>query len=251
VLWRGVLTRKSFPDKYGALKAYVMNEYSSQMTQAECAKIIYNVISTTKKKTKPSLNTAEAGKGDKDKCHVCGRPGHKYKKCWYYNPAMTLKENKKAAEKKIKEKQVAKKEKTEKTKENAAKQEAAQAQVDKGNPAEVHKGTIVQLPLREKTGMCLVRDALLYCEPCNIAGVRPGQVDFIYDSGTVCGVMGEREMDILKSVEEEDVLIETVTGEQSISKLYGDTIFGKTRILKGHQGSVLVSQYATKKMYQV
>jgi hypothetical protein len=84
-----------------------------------------------------------------------------------------------------------------------------------------------------------------------MAGVRPGQVDFFYDSGIVSGVTREREMDILKSIEEEDVLIETITGEQSISKLYGDTVFGKTRILKGRQGSVLVSQYATKKMYQV
>jgi hypothetical protein len=36
-----------------------------------------------------------------------------------------------------------------------------------------------------------------------------------------------------------------------ISKLYGDTIFRKTRILKGCHGSVLVSQYTTRKMYQV
>ncbi len=62
--------------------------------------------------------------------------------------------------------------------------------------------------------------------------------------------MGEREMNILKNVAEEDVLIETVTGERSISKLYRDTIFGKTRILNGRKGSVLVSQYTTKKMYQ-
>jgi len=156
-----------------------------------------------------------------------------------------MEENKKIAEQKMKEKQEAKKE----AKEAAGKQDAAKTPPK--NPAEVHKGTVVQLPPKEKTGMCLVRDAFLYCEPCNMAGVRPGQVDFIYDSGTVSGVMGEREMGILKSVEEEDVLIETVTGERSISKKYGDTIFGKTRILKGRQGSVLVSQYATKHMYQV
>jgi hypothetical protein len=84
VLWRGVLTRKSFPDKYDALKAYVMNKYSSQMTQAERAKIIYNVISTTKKKTEPSLNATD-GKTEKAKCHVCGQTGHKMKKCWYYD----------------------------------------------------------------------------------------------------------------------------------------------------------------------
>jgi len=52
---------------------------------------------------------------------------------------------------------------------------------------------------------------------------------------------------MLKSVEDKDVLIETVTGEKSISKQHGDTIFGKTRILKGSQGS----QFSSKHMYQV
>ena len=94
-------------------------------------------------------------------------------------------------------------------------------------------------------------DAHLYCEPCNLMGVGNDEVDFIYDTGTVSGVMGEKEKEILKSVEDEDVLIETVTGERSISKQHGDTIFGKTRILKGRQGSVLVSQFSSKHMYQV
>jgi hypothetical protein len=202
VLWRGVLMRKSFPDKYDALKAYVMKEYSSQMTQAEHAKIIYNVISTTKKKTEPSL-TATDGKTEKAKCHVCGQTGHKMKKCWYYDPKMTLDENKKAAEQNIKEKQAAKKEKA---KEAEAKQEPTKTPSNLGSPAEVYKGTVVQLPPKEKTGMCLVRDVLLYCEPCNRAGLRPGQVDFAYDSGTASGVMGEQEMNILQNVEEEDEL---------------------------------------------
>jgi hypothetical protein len=78
VLWRGVLTRKSFPAKYDTLKAYVMNEYSSQMTQPEHSKVIYNIIST-KRKTESSL-TATDGKTEKAKCHVCGRTGHKMKK---------------------------------------------------------------------------------------------------------------------------------------------------------------------------
>jgi hypothetical protein len=51
--------------------------------------------------------------------------------------------------------------------------------------------------------MCLVQEASLYCEPCHTAGVRPGQVDFIYDSGTVSGVMGVKEMSILRNVAEE------------------------------------------------
>jgi hypothetical protein len=36
--------------------------------------------------------------------------------------------------------------------------------------------------------------------------------------------MGEKEMEILKNVKEEIVLIETVPGEHSMSKIYGDTI---------------------------
>jgi hypothetical protein len=34
VMWCGVLMKKSFPDKYDSLKAYIMNEYHSQMTQS-------------------------------------------------------------------------------------------------------------------------------------------------------------------------------------------------------------------------
>jgi hypothetical protein len=124
-----------------------MNECSSQMTQAERAKIIYNVISTNKKKLEPPLNTTEQEKSEKGKCHVCGRSGHKYKKCWYYDPQLTWEENKKAAEQKIKEKKDAKK-----TKEATGKQESATLP-KKENPAKVHKGTVVQLPPKEKTGM--------------------------------------------------------------------------------------------------
>jgi hypothetical protein len=63
--------------------------------------------------------------------------------------------------------------------------------------------------------------------------VNPGQVDFIHDSGTVSGIIVAKEMAILQNIAEEDVLMETVTGEKSMNKLYGDIIFGKTRILNG------------------
>ena len=52
--------------------------------------------------------------------------------------------------------------------------------------------------------------------------------------------MGEQEMDVLRNVEEEDVLIKILMCEHSISKLYDDTIFGKTQILRGHHGSIFV-----------
>lgn len=68
------------------LKAYIMNEYSSQMTQEECAKIIYSVSRANKKKPEHSLNASEQdGKSEKAKCHVCGQAGHKIKKYWYYD----------------------------------------------------------------------------------------------------------------------------------------------------------------------
>jgi hypothetical protein len=185
ILWHGVLTRKSFPDKYDTLKAYVMNEYSSQMTHTERAKVIYNMMSA-KRKSEPALNATKDGKSNKGKCHVCGRAGHRMKKCWHYDSSMTREGNKKAAEKKIKGKQAAKKEKTKA--ETEKKQDGTNSSQE---GAEVYKGTTAQLPPKEQAGMCIVRDAFLFCEPCNMAGVCPGQVDFIYDSGTVSGIMGE------------------------------------------------------------
>jgi hypothetical protein len=123
------------------------------------------------------------------------------KKCWYYDALKTTEENRKEAQEKIKAKQEAKKKKKEEQK-SAGNGDVPKTNTDadKGIP---HKGTIVQLsPKTEKAGMCLMLDAQLYCEPCNAAGVCSGQVDFIYDSGTVSGVMGTREMDILQNVAE-------------------------------------------------
>lgn len=63
-----------------------------------------------------------------------------------------------------------------------------------------HKCTQVQVPPKtEHTGLCTIQEAFLYYKPCAAAGVCPGQVDFIYDSGTVSCVIGEKEMHILKT----------------------------------------------------
>jgi hypothetical protein len=67
VLRHGVLTRANFPQTYDALKAYVSNEYSSQMTQTERAKIIYSVVNHQKKKTELSMQGGELNKDEKDK----------------------------------------------------------------------------------------------------------------------------------------------------------------------------------------
>ena len=82
-------------------------------------------------------------------------------------------------------------------------QKKAESDKDKKDkdPSNVHKGTIVQLPPKtEKTGMCLMTqlDAHLYCEPCNLMGVGNDEVDFIYDTGTVSGDIGEKEKEILR-----------------------------------------------------
>jgi hypothetical protein len=127
--------------------------------------------------------------GGKDKdiiCHICDRKGHKEKKCWYYD-ATSREENRKKAQEKIKEKQEAKKKKQAEKKAEGT--PTAPANTSGGNGGGVpHIGTIVQLPPKtELAGLCNItaeENAGLYCEPCNAAGVRPGQIDFIYDSGT-------------------------------------------------------------------
>ena len=108
-------------------------------------------------------------------------------------------------------------------------------------------------PRMEQTSMALVTElsSKLYCEPCNLMGVAYGEIDFIYDTGTMSSVLGPKERSILANVEYKDVLIETMTGQKSMSKEFGDMMFGKTRILKDRHGSVLMSQYSMRKMYQV
>lgn len=66
LLWRGVLTHTTFPQTYDGLKACITNEYSSQMTQPNHAKVIYGVLSMhQKKKTELSMQTEETVKTDK------------------------------------------------------------------------------------------------------------------------------------------------------------------------------------------
>ena len=140
------------------------------------------------------------------------------KKCQYYEAGKSVEENKKHAEAKIAER-------------NDKKRNNKDKKNDTVNDGIPHKGTIVQLPppRTEHTGMCLITEinSELYSEPCNLMGAAYDEIDFIYDTGTVSGAMGPKECEILFNVENEDVLIETVTGEKSISKEYGDTVFGK------------------------
>lgn len=91
----------------------------------------------------------------------------------------------------------------------------------------------------------------LYCKPCNTVGVRVEQNDILCNSGTMSGVLDKMEMEILKNIAEEDVLIKTVTGVKLVSKLYGDIIFGKSKILNGHCGFLIVSQHIMSDMRQI
>jgi hypothetical protein len=52
VMWRGVLTRATFPQINDTLKAYMTNKFSSEMTQSKRAKVIYGVMSQQKKEKK-------------------------------------------------------------------------------------------------------------------------------------------------------------------------------------------------------
>jgi len=74
-----------------------MNEYSLQMTQTECTKIIHDVRSA-EKKSEPALASMENKKLEKGKCRKCGCTRCKMKKCWYYDSTVTLEVNKKTTE---------------------------------------------------------------------------------------------------------------------------------------------------------
>ena len=171
------------------------------------------------------------------------------KKCWYFEAGKSIEENRTNAKAKIKKRAEKKKRGTEKIDAEKAEKEK------KEETLTIHKGTIVQIPhpRTEQTSMALVTElsSELYCEPCNLMGMAYDEIDFIYDTGTGSGVLGPKERSILANVENEDVLIETVTGQKSMSKEFGDTMFGKTRILKDRHGSVLVSQYSSRKMYNI
>jgi hypothetical protein len=82
-------------------------------------------------------------------------------------------------------------------------------------------------------------------------GVAADKIHFVYDSGTTSGVAGTTKKSILFDVEEEHVILKGAGRHRSMSKQYRDSIFGKTRILKNRIRSVLVSNYSTKKLYQV
>jgi hypothetical protein len=104
---------------------------------------------------------------------------------------------------------------------------------------------------REPSNAFLEQDAQLYYEPCYVMGVAADKVDFVYDSGTTSGVAGIIDKNILFDVEEEHVVLkESVVAGQCPKKM-GTLYSGETSILKKRVGSVLVSNYSTKNLFQV
>ncbi len=168
------------------------------------------------------------GKEKEDRFELCGMSNHALDKCYNYDKTKSMEENHKIYAQKLEEKKKKLEEKKKKQKEKKAAQASA-----------------------EQSNACFEWEAQLYCKPCYVMGVAADEVDFVYDSGTMSRIAGIKEKDILFDVKEEHVLLEGVGGHKSMSKEYGDSIFGKTRILKNIVGSVLVSNYSTRKLYQV
>jgi hypothetical protein len=52
LLWKGTLTRSSFPTLFSVLKTNISNEYSNQMTDSERVKVILGVVGQGMKKPK-------------------------------------------------------------------------------------------------------------------------------------------------------------------------------------------------------
>ena len=103
-------------------------------------------------------------------------------------------------------------------------------------------------PRTEQTGMALVTElsSELYCKPCDLMGMAYDKIDFIYDTGTVSGVLGPKERSILANVENEDILIETVMGQKSMSKEFEDTMFGSGLLQKLKKLKLTIASFARR-----
>lgn len=252
VQWDVIATRAAaFPKTYEGLKTQMNQEYRNLMQRSDSARVIAEVMypkGNHEAGAEISLEAKEqskhSGSGKTNlKCWICDKEGHIEKDCWYYDVKRTREESKAVAAKAIADKKAAKANKKKKGGE-AAKREGSNKCAELLTCACEHKVEFSETEIMSKS-------AQLASEQCFVMGVKANEVDFVYDSGTVNGVTGEQYRNILLDVVEEPVLLEGIGGKTSLSKEYGDSIFGKTRILKHRTGSVLVSNAATKSLYQV
>ena len=267
--WSKTIGRPAFPDSYEALKEEMKTDFSTACSDPERAREIAEVlfaragksdgkieISLEAKESSPESTSNGHSKTDKfdGDCFICGKRGHKYKKCWYFDPKLNLEENKVSAVKKIEAKRAEKKT----VGETADKVAGDTKKAKDGKKEKVGKCSEVRCECKVKDAEFNISEAEVMrkaanikCEPSFIMGVKANEVDFIYDSGTHHGVASEKDQHILYEVIEDPVLLEGVGGHTTLSKQFGDSIFGKTRVLKNRIGSVLVSNYSTRDKFQV
>jgi hypothetical protein len=161
------------------------------------------------------------------------------KDCWYYEAGKSKEQMRELAAIKI----------AERSKKKAEKKKLKTEKVGKCAEAICDCKSIKNWEITDRE--IVGKTAALRIEQCLVIGVKPNEVDFVYDSGTHHGVVSERDKDILHEVVEDPVLLEGVGGHTSLSKEIGDSIFGKTRVLKNRVGSILVSNYSTRNLFQV
>ena len=89
-------TRSLFPDDFEGIKQKMIDEYGQMMTRKP--QLVLKVIrgEDTRRGAEASFKAEEAG------CHVCGKPGHFYRSCEYYDNKFTLEQNKKYYQRKHK-----------------------------------------------------------------------------------------------------------------------------------------------------
>ena len=251
--WKKTVGRPDFPEEYEQLKELVKGEYNAICMDPERARMVAEVMYTKSGagsgKTEMSLEAKEEQEDDR-RCYICEQPGHIMRRCEFYDKSKTKAEMREAAAAAGK---IATKKKGKNTHKRADgdDEEKEEQPVEKvGKCVEVRCGCPNGAWSIEESEV-IAKSANLKAEQSLVMGVKPTEVDFIYDTGTHHGVASEREMFLLQEVIEDPVLLEGVGGQTTLSKETGDSIFGKTRVLKGRRGSVLVSNYSTKDMYQI
>ena len=254
--WRKTVGRPTFADTYVGLKMEVRTEYNAICTEPDLARVIaevmFNGAGKGSDKSEISLEAKEISdrsgseaKGEtkaKIICWICDKPGHRMSECHHYDKSRSREENRENFKKRESEKAAAKSPKKEKK--EAKTEKVGKCAVVACDCKSFVVAEIPDLEMETKT-------AELKTEHVLIMGVKPNQVDFIYDTGTHHGVVGERDTHLMTEIEEDPVLLEGVGGHTSLSLQIGNTLFGKARVLKHRQGSVLVSNYSTRGMFQV
>ena len=249
--WKDLSMRETlYGGTFMSLKEKVDRQYAAALKDFMLAKIIAEVIrgKTGFMPKEVSLKTEESAADSKkdNSCNICGRVGHFWRQCEFFAEGRCKRESVEIAKKELEKR--AKQSKKDKKSSSASetKPEKALKCVCAAIP-----GTSISRSeiFNESTVAAKALD--INVEMCLQAGVPPGYIDFVYDTGTERGLCSEEQREVLQGVEASPTALQGATGQQLvISEEAGDSIFGYTRVLKNRKGSsFLISDYSIGELW--